>query len=159
MSYIVNGKPVKNVGLITEPSSYGLTATPENMQAGTTAIVNGELVEGTGKAFEFARYGRETIDTVLDENGKERCGIMVKLQEGGNLFFLSSDSEGDNIAQKKFVFDSMREGMIVNVGENTTASCDVYAFCTQGYVCIYSVDLSSVSTVLNYFIGKDNQLT
>lgn len=158
MSYIVNGKSVKNVGLITEPSSYGLTATPENMQAGTTAVVNGKLVEGTGKAFEFARYGQELIDTVLDENGIERYGIMVKLQEGGNLFFLSSDFDGDSVAQQKFIFDDIREGTIVNVGKNTTMSCDVYAFCTQGYVCIYSVDISSINTVLNYFMGKDNQL-
>lgn len=154
MSYIVNGKPVKNVGLITEPSSYGLTATPENMQAGTTAIVDGELVEGTGKAFEFAVYGQGEVYPVPDTNGNDRYGITIPVNGEYNVLFVSTKSDGDIVSQDTILFEEVKN-RIVNIGVNRTVSCEIYASYEQGLLFIYAPTWDNTKTSINYFIGKD----
>lgn len=156
MSYIVNGKSVKNVGLITEPSSYGLTATPENMQAGTTAVVGGERIEGTGRAFEFALYGQYDVDLIFDENGNDVYGVMIQIGSGCNVVFISSNSNGDMISQDSFIFTIPNDGRSIKIATNRTSSENIYAFYLNGYLFVYSSVLMNQKTSINYFIGKDN---
>lgn len=154
MSYIVNGKSVKNVGLITEPSSYGLTATPENMQAGTTAVVGGEIVEGTGKAFEFAVYGQGEVYSIPDSNGDTRYGMVIPVNGEYNIVFISTKSDGDVISQDSTLFKDAKN-RVVKIGVNRTTSCDVYASYEQGLLSIYAPTWNNTKTSINYFIGKD----
>lgn len=157
MSYIVNGKTVKNVGLITEPSSYGLTATPENMQSGTTAIVDGKVVKGTGKAFEFASHGLTRLYTVIDENGNNKIGCMISESFGSNILFISSTSDSDRVSQDVYMVD-MTDKKSSIIGKNQTTLSDIRVYHSNGYLVIYSDNVSNNNTFINYFEGKDNEL-
>lgn len=156
MSYIVNGKSVKNVGLITEPSSYGTDITPEDMQSGRTAVSKGKIVTGTGRAFEFALYGQYDVDTIFDENGNEVYGVMIQIDYGCNVVFISSNSNGDVISQDSFIFTIPDDGGSIKIATNRTSSGSIYAFYLNGYLFVYSSALMNQKTSINYFVGKDN---
>lgn len=146
------------VGVLTEPSSYQMTATPEEMQRGTTAIVKGKIVEGTGKCFAFATYGQTSVYPICDENGNERYGFIVEQNGDTNILFLSSTAEGDTTAQDVHVIGKMQEGKAEKIGVNKTTLTDIFAFQLEGVLFIYCVDLANADTAFNFFIGKDNKI-
>lgn len=158
MSYIINGKPVKNVGIITEPSSYGTDITPEDMQSGRTAVSKGKIVTGTGRAFEFARYGRCSVDVLQDENNNDVYGAMLKIKPGCNIVFMSSIPNSDIFVQSSFVFNISDSDEVVGVAMNQTTLSDVYAFYRNDYLYVYSAEIANPKTTFNYFVGKDNLL-
>lgn len=155
MSYIVNGKPVKSVGIITEPSSYGTDITPEDMQSGRTAVSKGKIVTGTGRAFEFARYGQCHVDVLYDENNKAVYGTMFKIESDCNIVLISSIPNGDMFSQESVIFDISGSGDSAKVATNNSTSSDVNAFYRDGYLHIYSVKMANLETSFNYFVGKD----
>ena len=155
MAYIVNNKHIKQVSVLTEPNSYQTDIKPEDMQSGSTAVSKGKIVVGTGRAFEFASYGREFVDIVLDENGNERFGIVIPEPLRSNLLFLSSTSDGDCIVQEKYLIDSDEE-LVIKVGTNRDTLSDIRVYYADGYLCIYSMELANSNTRFNYFEGKDN---
>lgn len=56
MKMMFNGVPVKKY--MVHNDTQDATIVPSAMQAGLTAYANGKRVMGTGKSFEFARYGQ-----------------------------------------------------------------------------------------------------
>lgn len=156
MSYIVNGKQVKSVGIITEPSSYGTDITPEDMQSGRTAVSKGKIITGTGRAFEFARYGQYTVEIVQDENNNDVYGAMLKVKPECNIVFISSVSNGDMFSQNSFIFNVSDFNDPIKIATNQTTLTDVYAFYRNGHLYVYSAEIASLTTTFNYFVGKDN---
>lgn len=56
MKMMYNGAPVKSVMLHTDSDSATMVAS--DLQSGVTAFARGQKITGTGKSFEFARYGQ-----------------------------------------------------------------------------------------------------
>lgn len=154
MAYIVNNKSIKHVGVLTEPNSYQTDIKPEDMQCGSTAVSKGKVVTGTGRAFEFAKYGQECVDAIPDENGNEVYGIMIPEPSASNVVFVSSDVDGDMIAQTLHVISI--EGSAVTIGYNKDADSDVRVMYKDGYLRLYINRMSNNGTKINYFEGKDN---
>ena len=155
-----NNKPHKAhyVSVLTEPSSYQLTATPEEMQRGTTALVKGKIVEGTGKCFAYAEYGQTFIYPICDEYGNERYGFMIEQNCNTNVFFISSTIDSDIIVQDVHIFGEVQEGKAVKVGVNKTTLTDIFAFQAEGMLFVYVLDILNPDTVFNFFVGKDNKI-
>lgn len=58
MKMIYNGAPIKSLNVKHyEMSTQDATLKASDMQAGITAYARGQKITGTGKCFEFARYG------------------------------------------------------------------------------------------------------
>lgn len=151
----MNGNVFEGVAVLSQPNSYKATITPENMQRGMTAVVKGELVEGTGKCFEFARYGKGTFDLIFDENGNDKYGIIVKQKAVANTLFISSLPNSDVVIQEKFNIKETEENKAVKIGLNVTTNGEIFAFHSQGFIFIYCDDVNNTRSELNYFIGKD----
>ena len=154
MSYIVNGKQVKSVGIITEPSSYGTDITPEDMQSGRTAVSKGKIVTGTGRAFEFASYGRTDLYAVFDEQGNEKIGFMTSEPSESNLMFISVMSDGDRLTQEIHVID-VTSGSVCIIGKNEDTLASIKVYHKNGYLCVYIDSVSNLETIVHYFKGKD----
>lgn len=152
------GKKISRMGALTEPSSYQMTATPEEMQRGTTAIVKGEIVEGTGKCFAYAEYGQESVYPICDENGNERYGFMIEQGCNTNVLFVSTTTDGDAITQDVHIIGETQGGKAVKIGENKTTLTDMFAFQLDGVLFVYGVDIANADTAFNFFIGKDNKI-
>lgn len=155
MAYIVNNKHIKQVSVLTEPNSYQTDIQPEDMQSGRTAISKGKIVTGTGRAFEFAKYGSLTVRPVLNENGESKFGIMIPEQDGINVLFVSTGTDGDVISQDLFMID-IGSQKVMQIGANRSVSSALRVYYTNGYLCIYCDGFSNTRTKINYFEGKDN---
>jgi hypothetical protein len=155
-----NNKPHKAhyVSVLTEPSSYQMTATPEEMQRGTTAIVKGKIVEGTGKCFAFVVYGQESVYPIFDEQGNERYGLLIEQSCNINMFFISSTTDSDAITQDVYIIKDIQEGEAVRIGENKSTHTGIFAFQIEGALIIYGIDISNANTSINYFVGRDNKI-
>lgn len=158
MAYIVNNKHIKHVSVLTEPNSYQTDIQPEDMQSGKTAVSKGKIITGTGRAFEFAKYGSEFVYPIPGENGEARMGVLIPEPSKSNIIFVSSMSGGDIIAQDAYVID-LSNGVPVKIGNNHTAKdglVGVYVIYSDGFLCIYTDDSTDSNTAFNYFEGKDN---
>ena len=155
MAYIVNNKQIKQVSVLTEPNSYQTDIRPEDMQSGSTCVSKGVIVTGTGRAFEFAKYGSLTVRPVLNENGESKFGIMIPEQDGINVVFVSTCADGDAVSQDLFMVD-ICDQKVIQIGSNKTVSSALCAYYANGYLCIYCDEFSNTRTKINYFEGKDN---
>ena len=156
--YILNGKKIKRVGVLSEPNSYQATLTPENMQRGMTAVVKGKIMEGTGECFEFAEYGQTSLYPIYDEHGEERYGFIIEQNSNANMVFVSSTEDSDTITQNVFIIGELQKGKVTQIGANKTTLTDVIVFQQEGALAVYSVDIANENTTLNFFIGKDNEI-
>ena len=138
--------------VLTEPSSYDADITPENMQRGMSAYAKGKKVIGTGKCFEFAEYGLYRVKKL--DNGY--YGIAIELGEGANTFFIVPTGKGDIVVQTANGIEVGNEPE--KIGENTTSEGDVLVSYVEGQVMVYITKITSTSTTLRVFIGKDNEV-
>lgn len=155
MSYIVNGKKVKRVGVLLEPSTYDADITPVDMQHDKTAYVKGEKIVGTGKCFEYAEYGYSRVKEVKDQSGNVKYGLKIMTDKEINVLIISSMANGDYVAQTTFL---LSKGETNQIGENLTAGGNIYAYSDGESFIIYFEKILSTKTKLLYFLGKDNEL-
>lgn len=155
MAYIVNNKQIRQVSVLTEPNSYQTNIKPEDMQSGSTCVSKGEIITGTGRAFEFATYGCSSVYSVRDMNDNAKFGILIPEPAEGNILFVSAGSNGDLLTQDTYVID-VEQGSVVIIGKNRTTESDIHVYYSDGFLCVYIDDLSATNTALNYFEGKDN---
>lgn len=155
MAYIIDGKRIKSVQIMTEPNSYQIETPPSDVQRGKKFVAKGKIVEGTGKAFEFAKHGEEFVETIFDENGNESLGIGIKEETYANVIFISSSSNGDSISQDVY---RLNDNNIIRIGVNKDTSSDIYVSHSDGYLWLHLVNVLNEHTKINYFIGKDNYL-
>lgn len=156
MSYIVNGKKVKKVGVLLEPNSYQTDIAPADMQKGKTCVSKGKVLTGTGKAFEFAEYGFQQLELLTDSEGIERYGIDLEVGAGANLILISP-SKGDTFLQTKHLV-TLLEGAPVEIGQNLSVGGEIYALQTEGHLKIYFTEIQDNESRLRFFVGKDNEL-
>lgn len=157
MGLYYGGKTYKKVGVT---NGIGLDTsdadmTPADGQNGKIYYANGKRYVGTGRCFEFARYGKGTFDLICDENGNDRYGIILNQQTVANTIFISSLPNSDIVVQEKFNIIETEENKAVKIGVNVTTNGEIYAFYTQGLIFIYCTDVDNTRSKINYFIGKD----
>lgn len=158
MGFELNGVKYKGITLTGDRAleSWQADITAPDMQMGKKALVKGELVVGTGKAFEFAEYGIRKVDLLTDSEGVERYGIEFELREGTNLILISS-AKGDTFLQTKHLV-SLSEGIPLEIGTNLTAGGEIYALQSKGYLKIYFTETQDSESRIRFFVGKDNEL-
>lgn len=146
----------KGVFVQNAPNTYNADLTPENMQHGMKGWSKGKLVVGTGKAFEFARYGHKRVSVVNDPDGAEKYGIEIDVGTGTNLILITPD-KGDLFVQTKHIV-ALSEGVPVVIGRNMSSDSDVYALQSNELVKIYFSETQDFESRIRFFIGKDNEL-
>ena len=156
MSVIIGNKKVRKVGVLTEPNTYDGNLTPPDMQYGTIGYAQGKRIVGTGKAFEFARYGKTKIKNILDENGNEIYGCEIREGGNANILFITS-YKGDAFFQNTMIV-ALEENSAIEIGKNNTTGSILYAFKKGEMLYIYSTTINDIKSQYYYFIGKDNYL-
>lgn len=158
MAYIINGKRIKSVQILTEPNSYQTNISPSDMQSGATCVSKGKVIVGTGKAFEFAIYGEDVVMKIKDEKGNEKYGIGIMEPNPANILFISSATDSDIIAQDSFRIQEIEGNKAVKIGTNKNTLENIYAFRSQDYIWIYFGNILNLKTKINFFLGKDSKL-
>lgn len=153
----------KKIGSIGVTNGIGLDTsdadiTSPDMQNGKIGYANGKRVVGTGKCFEFARYGTATFDLIWDENGNEKYGIILKQKSVGNTIFISSMPNSDIVVQEVFRITETEENKAVKIGTNITTNGELFAFRSQEFMFIYCTNVLNTRSEINYFLGKDRNI-
>ena len=156
MSVIVGNKKVRKVGVLTEPNTYDGNITSPDMQYGTIGYAQGKRIVGTGKAFEFAVYGKIKFSLFDDENGVERYGGKIDDVQDANILLLTH-CKGDVLSQKNIIIH-LEDLISENIGKNITTNSDLFVFQRNGKIYVYSVETNDKGSQFYYFIGKDNYL-
>ena len=133
------------------------TPPPADVQSGRVYFANGEKLEGTGKAFEFAEYGSRTVKKITDSAGNVFHGVSFKVGENANLIFIAPTNTGDIVLQTNYLV-TISNGEITKLGKNHTTGGDIMAFYDKDRVIVYLTEFSQKSTILRFFIGKDNAI-
>lgn len=150
---------IKGIFIQNAPNTYvDADLTPEDMQKGMKGWSKGKLVVGTGKAFEFASYGKQQVDLIYDEEGNDKYGFIIEGGDKSNLIFLSSTSDGDSIQQDEFMLSGLEENTAFKIGANATTKGDVIVFFSKGFMFVYFSNTPNLNTQITYFTGKDNKI-
>ena len=127
MKMMYGGTPVKNVLLHTDSDSATMVAS--DLQSGVTGFAKGQKITGTGKSFEFARYGSmfTNVQTVIPTNINiieiaslnNPVQLYIELTDMKDLDFLTSQLIGN------VVVDGVAYPITVIVSDNKIKlSCD-----------------------------------
>ena len=159
MSLVLNGAKYSKITLTGDRAleSWQADITAPEMQKGRTALVKGELVVGTGKAFEFAEYGTMLVSPVVDSEGVTKYGRRFPIGEDTNVIFIAPTDTGDIVLQTDFLV-KIGKGDTVSLGKNHSTGGEVYASHDGEYLTIFLTDFSKEKTLLRYFVGKDNEI-
>lgn len=156
MSFYVDGVKVGKLGVLTEPPTYDADIISADMQRGRIGYAQGKKVIGTGRCFEFAEYGRLTLENIQDENGNDRYGFIIETEFDNNVLFFSSTSDGDMLSQNVYFIPETDNNIIV--GTNRSTLSDICMIRQDSYVFVYLSSIEEIDTQINYFIAKDNHI-
>ena len=120
--------------------------TPVDMQNGRIAYANGEKVVGTGKCFEFARYGKKFFDVIFDEQGNEVYGCIFEDFNVANVLFFSTAVGNDILSQEKYVIRETTQNKAFKVGTNQTTGGNIYVVFLGNDLIIYSTHTENTET-------------
>ena len=146
----------KGVFIQNAPNSYQTDIAPTEMQRGKTCVCKGEVLTGTGRAFEFAEYGLRKVDLLTDSEGVERYGIEFENSAGANVILISP-AKGDTFLQTKHLV-TLLEGKPIEIGQNLSTSGKIYAVQIEGFLKIYFSEIQNNESRMRFFFGKDNEL-
>ena len=144
MKMIYGGTPVKSLKVKHyEVSTFDATVQPSDMQSGVTCYARGVKVTGTGKAFEFATYGRfaSNIGTFIPTNDINT--IVVSSTDGAIKMIDEINNLRDmdfSVAQEiaKVVLDGVEYSLTVQLTNNIIT-----------FGCTQTISIQAM-------IGKDN---
>lgn len=155
--FLPNNKKIKGIFVQNAPNTYlEADLTPENMQHGMKGWSHGKLIVGTGKAFEFAKYGLRKVELLTDSKGMERYGIELEDSSGTNLILVSS-AKGDTFLQTKHLVELL-DGEPLKIGQNLTTGGEIYALQNESHLKIYFTEIQDNESRLRFFVGKDNEI-
>ena len=157
MSLHLGNTKYKGVFVQNAPNSYQTDITPADMQSGKTCVSKGQVLTGTGKAFEFAEYGSYLVRKITDSKGNKLYGVPLDVGENANIIFIAPSSTGDIVLQENFIVD-IKSGEITNLGINHTTGGEINACYENNRVIVYLTDFSTNKTILRIFVGKDNAI-
>ena len=160
MSLFLGGKKYKGVTLTGDRALETYeenTPPPEDVQSGRIYFANGNRFVGSGKAFEFAVYGSKTVKKITDSTGKVINGVSFKVGEDANVVFVAPTDTGDIVLQEEFLV-SIERDKTVKLGINHTTGGEVLAYYDKDKVIVYLTEFSQKTTILRFFIGKDNAI-
>lgn len=152
----------KKIGRIGITNGIGLDTsdadiTPVDIQRNRTAYVKGKKIIGTGKCFEFAEYGSRVVKEIIDSEGIKRYGVSFVVGENTNVILIAPTTMGDIVLQTDFIVD-IKNGEVVKIGTNYTTNGELNAIYDKDRVIVYLTDFSQNTTVLRFFVGKDNYI-
>ena len=157
MAIYFQGKKISRMGALTEPSTYDAQTPPTDVQLGAVYYAQGERRVGTGKAFEFAEYGSKVMSKVTDSNGIERYGMAFKYDNTTNVVFIAPSKSGDIVLQDKFLV-TIEGNEEIKIANNYTAGGELRAYYDDERLIVYLTEHTSKTTILRYFVGKDNNI-
>lgn len=158
MPYYIGNKKIKKIGVLTEPNSYQTTITPADMQMGMTAVSKGKVITGTGKAFEFASYGSRVMESITDKNGIERQGTTFKYDSTTNVIFVAPTMQGNTVLQDQYLVNLL-DNTEVTIATDITTGGDLRVYYDGEHLIVYLTKPADESSVLRFFIGKDNHIS
>ena len=144
MKMYLGGTPLKSMNIRHyEMDTNSATITPSDMQAGTTCFAKGQKLTGTGKAFEFATYGKFPVNSSVPIPTTDINTILVSSTDGAvkmvdginnlrNLDFSTAQEIG------KIILDGAEYSLTVQIINNRIT-----------FGCTQSVSVQAM-------IGKDN---
>ncbi len=157
MSIYFQGKKISRLGALTEPSTYDANTPPADVQSGAVYYAQGKRCVGTGKAFEFAKYGSKVIRKITDNNGVQRYGASFGVGENANVVFVAPSKTGDIVLQENYLV-TIQEGTEVKIANNHTTGGELKAYYDGVQLMIYLTQYSNNPTILRFFVGKDNHI-
>lgn len=155
MALFIGGTKVNSFSIGPDTSPGDLV--PEDMQLGRIGFSQGKRVVGTGKAFSFALYGSRVVKKITDSEGNVLYGTDFKVGENANVVFIAPSTTGDIVLQSNYIVD-IASGENVKLGVNNTTGGEVFACYDKDRVIVYLTDSPKKTTILRFFIGKDNHL-
>ena len=130
---------------------------PEDMQLGRIGFSQGKRVVGTGKAFAFAKYGSRVIKEITDSEGNAQYGAFFDVGENTNVIFIAPSTTGDIVLQSNYIVN-IESGESVKLGIDYTTGGEIIACYDTDRVLVYFSAAPQKTTILRFFIGKDNHL-
>lgn len=155
MALFIGNTKVNNFSIGPDTSPGDLV--PEDMQLGRIGFSQGKRVVGTGKAFAFAEYGSRVVKKITDSEGNTRYGVIFDVGENTNVLIVAPSTTGDIVLQSNHIVN-IESGEPVKIGENYTTGGDIMACYDKDRVIVYFSAATQKTTILRFFIGKDNHL-